>query len=59
MFDHEVHAVIYAMRDLTVWVFEHLDIKYVMDIYLRIKYTECILRVPELNKYLQVLAEFK
>ena len=37
-FNQEGSAFISAMRNLTVGVFEHLDITSVIDIYLRIKY---------------------
>ena len=43
MFDYEVTTVVSTMRDLTVGVFEHLDIKSNLDIDKRIKYTERIL----------------
>ena len=50
-FDHEVPIVIRAMQNLTVGVFEHLEITYIFDIDLRIKYTERILRGPALKKF--------
>ena len=59
MFDHEVPAVISAMRDITVGVFENIEITSVMDVYARIKYMKRILRGPALNKYWHVLAECK
>ena len=54
-FDHEVPSRINMMRDLTVGVFEHLDIKYKIYLYLRIKYTDCILRGSPPKYFLQVL----
>ena len=51
--------MISMMRDLTVGLFEHLDIMSVMDLDPRIKYIEYILIVSVLNKYLQVLEECK
>ena len=33
MFDHEVPAVVSTMSDLTVGVFEHLEIKSPIDVY--------------------------
>ena len=50
------YAHLYQL-DLTVGVFEHLEITSIMDLYLRIKYTEHILRGPELKKYQLVLVE--
>ena len=47
------------MHDITVRVFEHLDITSAMDVYVSIKYTERILREPVLNKYQLVLEEYK
>ena len=38
-FDYEGPSVISAMRDLTVGVFERVEIAYKLDLYLRIKYT--------------------
>ena len=42
--------MISMMRDLTVGLFEHLDIMFVIDVDLRIKYTERILIGPALKK---------
>ena len=47
------------MRDLTVEVFEHLEITSEMDVDKRIKYIKYIPRGPSLNKYRQVLTECK
>ena len=47
------------MRDLMVGVFEHLYIIFVIDVDLRIKYTERILRGPAIKKFLHVLLECK
>ena len=38
MFDHEVPAMFESMRDLTVGVFEHLDITGKIYLDIRIKY---------------------
>ena len=51
MFDHEGPAVINAMRDLTVGAFEHLEITSKLDLYIRIKYMERILRGPAIKKF--------
>ena len=59
MFDHEGPTIIRAMRDLTVGVFKYHDIMSVMDVYLKIKYMGRIIRRPALNKYQQVLEEYK
>ena len=59
MFNHEVPAMISAMQNLRVGVFEHIEITSAMDIYLRIKYMERILRARVLNKCIQVLLECK
>ena len=59
MFYHEGPAVIRTMRDLMVGVLEHLEIMSLMDLDVRIKYMERLLRVPVLKKYRQVLAECK
>ena len=55
MFDHEGPAVISAIRDLTVGVFEHLDITSPMDVGNRLAYTQSILRGAALKKYQEVL----
>ena len=39
MFDHEGPTVVSAMRDLTVGVFEHLDINFYKDMKKRVAYT--------------------
>ena len=49
--------MICAMHDLTVRLFEHLEITPNMDVYERIKYTHHILIVTEVNKYKHVLLE--
>ena len=59
MFNREGPVMIITMRDITVRLFEHLDITSIMDLYLSIKYTKFILRGPALNKYWQVLVECK
>ena len=50
MFDHEGPSVISMVRDIIVGVHEHIETTSVMDIYLRIYYTERILREPLLKK---------
>ena len=44
--------MIIVMRNLMAGVFEHIDIVSVIDVDLRIKYTERVLRGPALQKYL-------
>ena len=51
--------VINAMRDLTVGVFEHLEIILPTDIYKRLAYTQRILKVSALKKYQEVLVTCK
>ena len=51
MFDHEGLAVISEIRILTVGVFEHLEITSKLDLYIRIKYMERILRGPAIKKF--------
>ena len=55
MFDHQGHTVVHAIHYLTFGIFEHLNItaKTYMD--QRVKYTECILTGPALNKYRSIL----
>ena len=55
MFDHEGSAVISAMRNVTVKVFEHLKITSPMDVEKRIAYTQRILRGTALKKYRDVM----
>ena len=50
-FDHEEPVVINAMRDLTVGVFEHLDITSPMDVETNLAYMQRILRGDVLKKY--------
>ena len=47
------------MCDITVGVFEHIDITPKIDLDIRIKYTEHILRGPALKKFRQVLLKCK
>ena len=54
-FDHEGPAVISATHNLTVGVFEHLDVTSPMDVEKRISYMQQILRGAALKKYLSVL----
>ena len=51
MFNHKGPYVISAMRYLTVGVFEHIDITSILDIDIKIKYTEGILRGPEPKEF--------
>ena len=44
MFGHEGPVVISVMRDLTVGLFENLDITFPMDVDKRLAYTQRILR---------------
>ena len=55
-FDHYEPAVISAMRDMGVGVFEHIEIASNMDVDKSIKYTERILILVALKKYRQFLA---
>ena len=48
-----------AIIDITVGVFEYMEITFKMDADKRIKYTERILRGSLLKYYIQVLAECK
>ena len=59
MFGHEGTAVINAMRDIIIVVFERIEIASNMDLDIRIKYTERIMRGPVLNKFRQSLLECK
>ena len=58
-FDHERTAVVNAMRDLTIGVFEHLDIPSHMDMDQRVAYTQRIIVVSALKNYKSVLVECK
>ena len=58
-FDHEVTAVVSAMRNLTAAVFDRLDITSHMDKDQRVAYTQRILRGAALKKYRAVLEECK
>ena len=51
--------MISAMYYITVGVFEHIENTLVMDVNIRIKDTESILREPVKNKYRQVMDECK
>ena len=59
MFDHEASSIISTIRNLTVGVFEHIEITSIMDVDRSIKYTYSIMGVPALNIYQQFLAECK
>ena len=43
------------MRDLTVGVFEHLEITSIMDVIRRVAYTQRILKGAAINNYREVL----
>ena len=55
MFDHEGTAVISPMRDITVGVFENLNITSPMDVDKKLAYTQRILRRAALKKYREFL----
>ena len=59
MFDHEGPAVVNAMHDITIGVFEHLDITSPMDVDQRLAYMQRILIGAALKKYKVVLLECK
>ena len=59
MFDHEGPTMINAIRNLTVEVYKHLEISSKLDLDLRIKYTERILKVPVLKEFPQFMLECK
>ena len=59
MFDHEGPVVINAMRDLTVGVFENLEIILPTDVEKILAYTQRILRGDALKKYWEVLVTYK
>ena len=54
-FYHKGSVVIIAMCNLTVNVFEHLDITYPMDVNKRIAYIQSILRETAIKKYQEVM----
>ena len=54
-FYHEGLALISTMRDLTVGVFENLEITSPMELYQRIAYTQRILKGDALKNYIEVL----
>ena len=54
-FDHNGPVVISAMRDLTVGVFENLDVTSTMDVEKRLASTQRILRGSALKNYREVL----
>ena len=47
------------MRNLTVGVFEHLSITSSLDVYVRMKYIEIILKVSALRKFKHVMVFLK
>ena len=58
-FDHERSIVVSAMRNLTVGVFEHLEITSSIDEDQRVAFMQRILRLSALRKYRAVLVECK
>ena len=58
-FNHEGPTVVSAMRNLTVGVFEHLEITSIMDVDQRVAYTQHTLRGAALKKYRYVIVECK
>ena len=58
-FNHKGPDVVRVMRNLTVGVFEHLEITSLIDVYQRISYTQHILWGAALNKYKTILVECK
>ena len=59
MFDHEGPTVVSAMRDLTRWLFDNLDITSPMGVDQWVAYTQRILIGAVLKKYKAFLLEFK
>ena len=59
IFNHEVPVIINAMRDITVGLFEHLEIPPKLDLYLSNKYTNRILRLPALENIWHILLDYK
>ena len=59
MLDHEEPVVINAMRNLTVGVFEHLEIISPTDVDKGLAYTQRILRGSALKKYREILVTCK
>ena len=55
MFNHQLLTVVHAVCNLTVGVFEHLEITSSMDFGQSIGYTHIIIRVSCLDKCKQVL----
>ena len=55
MFDHEGPAVGSVMRDLTVGVFDNLEITSPMYVYQRVSYTQSILKGAALKNYIEVV----
>ena len=58
-FDHKGPTVVNVMRNLTVGVFEHLSITSSLDVYVRMKYIEIILKVSALRKFKHVMVFLK
>ena len=59
MFDHEEPAVISAMRNLNVGVFEHIKITSPVDLYNILAHMQPILRGAALKKYREVLVTYR
>ena len=55
--NHEVPTVVFEMRNLTVGVFEHLEITSTIDLDTIIAYTQLIFRGSALKNYREVLVE--
>ena len=54
-FDHEGPIVVSVMCNITVGVFENLDITITIDVYQRVAYTQRILKGSALKKYREFL----
>ena len=59
MFDHKGIAVVSTMRELTVGVFEHLEITSPMDVDKRVSDMQRILKEAGLKKYRDVLLGYR
>ena len=58
-FYHQGPAVVRSMRNLTIGVFEHLEITYVRDVDKSINYTQSLLRGAYIKMYKAFLKECK
>ena len=52
MFNFEIPAIVNMMRNIMVVVFEHMEITANIDLDLIIKFTERVLKVQVMNKYI-------